>query len=576
MAVALLHSPGGGWLSLDDPSETLIAHTPADVRPCLEAAETAGRRGAYAAGFVTYEAGAAFELATRAPERDGLPLAWFAVFPASHATYVPPPARTSGVPLTWTPSIDRNAYLAAIDRIKTHIADGDTYQLNFTFRLRSPYTGDPRALFDSLVTAQRGEWSVYLDIGSHAICSASPELFFRVEDGRIECRPMKGTMPRGLSSASDRASADRLHHSPKNRSENVMIVDLVRNDLGRVARVGSVEVVSLFDVERYPAQWQMTSTVTADVRGVSIAEMFAALFPSGSVTGAPKPRSMEIICDLETSPRGVYTGAIGLIEPSGRRFFNVAIRTVVIDRARREAEFGVGGGIVWESDAGNEFEECAVKAAILTNASPEFALLETLKWEPAKGYLLLDRHLDRLLASAAYFDIPCAREDIVVTLRSAVAGRIGAAKVRVLVAQDGHTRREVSDLPSRAGAWRVALAATPVSRGDVFLYHKTTNRAVYERARASRPDADAVLLWNEDDELTESVDANIVVEIDGRRVTPPTECGLLAGTMRAELLGRGEIVEGVVRKADLPRATRIWLINSVRGWMDAEIIGGSG
>jgi len=570
----LLRTPWDGpWLSFQNPSAVITAWEPGDVRRCLDEAERASRDGFYAAGFVTYEAAAAFGLPVHAPVPGGLPLACFGIFPRENVHRTAAVAFHGDGIANWTASIDRDEYACAFRRIKEHIASGDTYQLNFTFRLRAPFDGDPRALFADLVAAQRGAWSAYVDLGTHAICSASPELFFSLNGGRIECRPMKGTMPRGLTSAADVMQADRLHTSAKNRSENVMIVDLIRNDLGRIARVGSVIVDSLFDVERYPRHWQMTSTVTADVDGTGLAEIFAALFPSGSVTGAPKQRSMEIIRALEPAPRGMYTGAIGMIDPLGRGHFNVAIRSVTIDRARQEAEFGVGSGIVWESIERNEYDECQIKAAILTTREPAFRLLETLKWEPDSGFVLIDRHLDRLHQSADYFGFRVPIVEIRATLEGALSGRARAAKVRVLLAQDGEVECEVLDLgPVLDSPLRVALAASPVSAGDVFLYHKTTQRAVYARARASRPDVDAVLLWNEDGEMTEGTETNLVVELDGRRVTPPVECGLLAGTMRAELLVRGEIAEERVPKAALARATRMWLINSVRGWMEAELV----
>ena len=572
----LLRTPfDGPWLSMQDPSAVLTARRSGDLRACLDAVEDAARGGSYVAGFLTYEAAAAFGLAVHEPRANGLPLARFGIFPRQHVRRLEaPPLTAQEHPVSnWAPSVEREDYADALRRIKFHIAEGDTYQLNFTYRLRAPFGGNAQGLFNDVVAAQAGAWSAYIDVGTHAICSASPELFFSLRSGRIECRPMKGTLPRAFSARDDVKQRERLRGSEKNRSENVMIVDLVRNDLGRVASVGSVSVRSLFDVERFPRQWQMTSTVTADVRDVRLSDLFAALFPSGSVTGAPKARSMEIIRELEQEPRGVYTGAIGLIDPLGRAHFNVAIRTVVIDRVREEAEFGVGGGIVWESSAADEYEECRTKAAILLNRDPAFELLETLRWTPNEGYALLDRHLERVSLSADYFALPCAVAEIGLALQSAVAHRTCPAKVRLLVGRDGRPRCEVADLPARgADRVRTALAAAPVSADNVFLYHKTTQRDVYEAARASRPDADAVLLWNEAGEVTEGTDANVVVELGGRRVTPPVECGLLPGTMRADLLARGEIVEQLVTRADLRRAGQMWLINSVRGWVELELI----
>ena len=570
---ALIRTPfAGPWRRFTRPSALFTARRADAVRACLDDAEAAARAGSYVVGFVCYEAAAAFGLPAQAASDALLPLCCFAAFPADQVDRLDA-ITASGEPVSgWTPSIDRGRYLDAIRRIKALIADGDTYQLNFTFRLRAPFAGDAGRLFGDLVAAQQGPWSAFIDLGSAAICSASPELFFTLEDGRLECRPMKGTAPRGLSSSADRAAADALHQSAKNRSENVMIVDLVRNDLGRVAVTGSVDVRSLFDVEQYPQQWQMTSTIAADAGEASIADIFAALFPSGSVTGAPKHRSMEILGTLEDSPRGIYTGAIGLIAPGGRAHFNVAIRTVVIDRSAARAEFGVGSGVVWESSDRDEYEECRVKAAILTKRLPPFDLLETLAWTPGRGYVLLERHLARLGASAGYFGWAYDPDEVRASLASAVAARTTPARVRLLVDSAGRSRCETADLPPCVPRWTAALAAVPIDVDDVLLYHKTTQRETYTTARASRPDADTVLLWNGRGEVTESPEANLIAEFAGRRVTPPVESGLLPGTLRAELLAAKLVSEERILSGDLPRAERLWLVNSVRGWIPVDLM----
>jgi para-aminobenzoate synthetase/4-amino-4-deoxychorismate lyase len=417
-----------------------------------------------------------------------------------------------------------------------------------------------------------GPWGAWLDTGSHVVCSASPELFFTLRDGRLECRPMKGTAPRGLWAAADLAAGEALRQSAKNRAENVMIVDMVRNDLGRLARAGSVHVPSLFDVERYPRQWQMTSTVVADAPDARLPAIFEAMFPSGSVTGAPKHSAMGIIRDLETSPRGVYTGAIGYLSPRGRAHFSVAIRTITIDRARGEAEFGVGSGIVWDSVDRDEYDECLLKASILTRATPAFRLLETIGYSPDTGFALLDRHIARLKASAEYFGFVLDEEEARRMLERSVGDLRGRSRLRLLLARDGSLVCQAVDLIEKpARPLLAALAADPVDASDPFLYHKTTRRDVYERARASRPAAEAVILWNPDGEVTEGTEANLVALLDGVKVTPPVECGLLPGTLRAELLEAGEILERRLTIADLRRAEAIWLVNSVRGWMDVKL-----
>ncbi len=581
--VRLRTGRGHHWRTFREPTAIIEAATVAEVADCLAEVDRAVREdGSYAAGFVTYEAAAAFGLPVRPRGSGGLPLVCFGLFsPPSVDTERGLPREGTYQTGEWQPSIDHATYARAIGRIKSLIEAGETYQINFTFRLTTDFAGDALALLRDLDASQDGPWGAYVDDGRHAICSASPELFFQVKGDQIECRPMKGTAPRGLWAGADRASADRLRSSAKNRAENVMVVDMARNDLGRIARTGSVEAPSLFDVERYPLQWQMTSTVRART-GAALPALMEALFPSGSVTGAPKHRSMSIISGLEADARGIYTGAIGYLSPHGTQHFNVAIRTVTIDRERARAEFGVGSGIVWDSVEQDEYEECRLKAAILlerprfsyaTGRRPDFRLLETIGWTPEEGFALRERHMQRLRESAACFRFDCDIPAVEALLDNAVGDLAGPAKVRVLLSQDGAIVCEGIDVGAPPHIpLRLALAAQPVDRTDVFLYHKTTRRDVYERARASRPDADAVLLWNREGEITEATEANIVVELGGERVTPPVECGLLPGTLRAELLAGGAIAERRVSVDDLQAATALWLINSVRGWMPATLL----
>jgi para-aminobenzoate synthetase / 4-amino-4-deoxychorismate lyase len=571
------------WRTFREPLAVVCATRPDEVARCLAEADRAVRSdGCYAAGFVAYEAASAFSLPTHAPAPDGLPLVCFGLFhPDTVTSERALPAGGGYRAGEWRPSIDPAGYAAAMGRIKGHIESGDTYQINFSFRLTASFAGDPIALLRDLDLAQDGPWGAYVDDGRFAICSASPELFFRIDGDRIECRPMKGTAPRGLWAAADRAQAERLVTSEKQQAENVMVVDMVRNDLGRVANIGTVQVPALFVAERYPLQWQMTSKVDARTAKGSLLHLFEALFPSGSVTGAPKRSSMGIIRDLETAPRGIYTGAIGYMSPRGRGHFNVAIRTIAIDRRTGHAEFGVGSGVVWDSVEREEYDECLLKASILltrppesyaAGAHPDFQLLETIGWAPDTGFVLLERHLTRLQESAECFGFSCDATELRALLEIAVVDLAGSARLRVLLSRDGAIVCEGADLGAPSGRLlRVALAADPVDPASVFLYHKTTMRDVYERARASRPDAEAVLLWNPSGEVTEATEANVVAEIDGEKVTPPIECGLLGGTLRAELLDTGAIREGRVRVDDLARATRLWLINSVRGWIPATL-----
>lgn len=567
----------GPWRVFSEAGRVVQADRPEEVSSCLDAVEAARRAGYFAAGFVTYEAGGAFGLPAGNPA--DLPCACFGIFAPDHVrttTEGPDHSDMSGAPapagLRFAPSVDRETYAAAIADIRRHIEAGNTYQINFTFRMRAAFDRDPRALFRDLQLAQHGAWAAYVETERHAICSASPELFFKTENGVIECRPMKGTAPRGRFPAEDDRQRAELETSEKNRAENVMIVDLVRNDLGKIARTGSVQVRSLFDMERFPGLWQMTSTIQAHAPDATLGEIFRALFPSGSVTGAPKHRSMQIIKDLEPEPRGIYTGAIGYVAPDGRAHFNVAIRTVVVDRERRRAEFGVGSGIVWDSVDHDEYDECLLKAAMLAHQGEPFELLETIRWDPAEGFRLLPEHLARLVASARYFSFNYDEGRVRAALDTAVRGAGRRLKVRLLLEDDGSARCTAQPLePRPARPLRVGIAADPVDPRDRFLFHKTTNRAVYDRARASAPEADAVLLVNTAGELTEGTEANLVLEIDGRKLTPSLDCGLLPGTFRASLLEAGEIVEARLTPADLRRATRAWLINSVRGWEEVQV-----
>ena len=579
-ARVLLRTPWQGpWRDFSAPVDIFATRDVNEVRPCLAAVDAAVRRSGFtAAGFVAYEAAGAFGLPVLPLPANDFPLVWFGLFPDDRIRRLDAidHDRRGWPAPQWRASVPHAEYLDRVRRIRAHIEAGDTYQINFTWKLTSAFEGDPLSLLADLDRAQSGRWSAYVDIGRHAICSASPELFLSIDGDRIECRPMKGTAPRGLWSGADQERARSLHASQKNRAENVMVVDMTRNDLGRIARVGSVQAGPLFEVERYPGQWQMVSTITADVAAPGLESIFAALFPSGSVTGAPKHRSMEIIRDIEGQPRGIYTGAIGTIGPD-RAHFNVAIRTVHVDRELGSAQFGVGSGIVWDSIDRDEYEECLVKASILTRRDPAFELLESIGWTPVHGWLRLDAHLDRLRSSAEYFGfVMPAADALMEALDRSIEGCGAESKVRLLVARDGTVRCHSEPLLSRSLPLNAALATAPIDPAGVFLYHKTTMRQVYDEARRSRPEADAVILWNSRGDVTEGTDANLVVEIDGRKVTPPVECGLLPGVERRALLDDGVIQEQRVTVEDLRRARSIWLINSVRGWMSVRLVHSSG
>jgi para-aminobenzoate synthetase/4-amino-4-deoxychorismate lyase len=562
---------GTEWWHFRAPREVLCAERVSEAPALLRAAEAATARGLYAVGFLTYEASPAFDDAFVTRPAGPLPPAWFGLYEAPTVLHSLP---TSDDPCTvspWTPSQSAADYAAAIDHVKAYIAAGDTYQVNHTLRFDAQVAGSPWALFCSLCRAQRTGYAAYVHLGRHVLCSASPELFFRLDGTRIRCKPMKGTAPRGLTWAEDARLARGLHASAKDRAENVMIVDMIRNDLGRIAETGSVRVPRLFDVERFPTVLQMTSTVTARTRA-PLAEVLGALFPCASITGAPKVRTMDIIAELEDRPRGIYTGAIGYLAPGREAQFNVAIRTVHLDTASGTAEYGAGGGIVWDSTAEREYEEAHVKARVLTAAPPVFRLLETLRWTPGRGYALLRGHLRRLRESARYFGIPLTLRAVAARLEAFAACLREPRRVRLLVDERGEIALEDAPLPAVAsGVWRLAYDVAPIDPEDRFLYHKTTHRARYDAARATAPGADDVLLWNPRGEVTESTIANVVARVDGVLVTPPVSCGLLPGVLRDHLLRRGTLTEGVLTRDTLARAEALWLINSVRGWVRADI-----
>lgn len=561
------------WLNFSEPVEVLEAWQLAEVVPLLRRAEEATKQGRWVAGFVAYEAAPAFDAALDAHAPGDFPLAWFGIYAAPFVRAHGRAPQPQPPQPEWEPTITEAEYAHAITHIKEHIARGQTYQVNYTYRLRAAFSGEARVLFAQLAENQAAPYAAFVDTGRFAICSASPELFFERRGHTVRSKPMKGTAARGRTLAEDEAQACALHHSEKNRAENVMIVDMIRNDLGRVAEVGSVRVPKLFETERYPTVWQMTSTVEAETRA-PLTEILAALFPCASITGAPKRSTMKIIRALENTPRGVYCGTLGFIQPNGDAQFNVAIRTAVIDRERGTAEYGVGSGVVWDSEAADEWAECQIKARVLNTQRPKFELLESLLWKPVIGYWLLEKHLARLKDSAAYFDLAVNAEEVRARLE-ALAQTLAPVphKVRLTISQAGEIQCAAAPLAENAPQpLALAVAPAPIASSDVFLFHKTTHRQVYDDARAACPDADDVLLWNERGEVTEALTNNVAVKLAGEWFTPPVPCGLLAGTLRAQLLEEGQLRERVILLEELRQAEELAVFNSVRGWRAAQLL----
>jgi para-aminobenzoate synthetase/4-amino-4-deoxychorismate lyase len=560
------------WLQFDTPLQTFTTKSLADVPKLLATIEAeVEQRALHAVGFVSYEASPAFEPTAETLPAADFPLLWFGLFEAPKE--VPPPTTEAApVKIDWRPALTETDFGIAVDRIKTAIAAGETYQVNFTFPLTARYSDAPWPIFCRLMQNQPDSYGAWLDTGRYAIASASPELFFERDNDRLMSKPMKGTGIRGLTLEEDRIKADTLQASAKERAENIMVLDMIRNDLARLPG-GPVQVEELCRVEKHPTVWQMTSTA-ATITDASLVEIFAKLFPCASITGAPKLRTMHHIAALETTPRGIYTGAIGHIAPNRQARFSVAIRTAFIDRETQTATYGIGAGITWGSDPAAEYRECLAKAQILHQTRPSFALLESLLWEPETGYFLFDEHLQRLKNAAEYFDYPFDQDAITNKLRQMTDKLTQSAhKVRLLLDQSGKLTSEAMVIapPETGVVLQVRLAGSAVSTNDPFLYHKTTARAVYESARQSVDNCDEVLLFNEQGEVTEACNANLVAKLDGKLVTPPIKCGLLGGTLRSHLLATGEIHEQVIKVNDLPRCTELYLINSVRRWRRAEL-----
>jgi para-aminobenzoate synthetase / 4-amino-4-deoxychorismate lyase len=530
-------------------------------------------------GVVAYDAAPAFDAALTATRDPALPLLAFRLFRS--AVPLRPPAARPGARAVWEPDLGPSAYAGAVRAIRARLGLGQCYQVNLTFRLARPFAPDedPYRAFHALARAQGARHPLYLDLGRHVLACASPELFFAREGSVLRAQPMKGTARRAAEPAADRAAARALWRSPKERAENLMITDMLRHDLGRVAEIGSVRVPRLWALEAYPMVWQMTSHVTAR-SGAPLAELFAALFPCASVTGAPKAAAMRAIRELERTPRGFYTGAAGVVEPGGDARFAVAIRTLTFDRETGRASYGTGSAVVWDSEPAGEYAECLAKAGVLNARAPRAGLIETLRWTPRRGYVRLAAHRRRLRRSAAALGIPFVPRALDRRLASAAqAFPHSGQRVRVLLGAGGALLVTHGPAPARICVpWRLALAPFAVDPDEPSLYHKTTRRDLYSRALRACPHADEVLLWNTRGELTEATRANLALRLRGEPgwVTPPIRCGLLGGVARAALLSRGVLRERVVRVDELPRVLAIRLVNSLRGAWPAMLLPGPG
>lgn len=575
-----------------DPFQIATAHSLEEVPELFERIEEALAADFYVAGFLSYECGYHFERFQHvALTGQSLPLAWFGIYRKplifDHETGLfdgeplPPlidePIKKAGATLAEnvTLAISQEDYTAKIERIQEYIAAGETYQVNFTTKVSVPAEASADAVFATLLQQQPVAYSAFLNVAGHQILSLSPELFFKIEEGRIITRPMKGTMSRGLDLVEDTLAAIRLQGDEKNRCEHVMIVDLLRNDIGRICEMGSVQVDDIFSVETYRTLLQMTSTVSGTLRpGLRYYDIFKGVFPSGSITGAPKIRTMEIIHELEATPRGIYTGSIGYMAPDGSAAFNVAIRT--LDLHEGKAQMGVGGGIVADSDPEDEYRECLLKAEFLTRQRREFQLIETMLWNGE--FRLLPMHLDRMESSAAYFGFAFNR--VAITEQLAAESLLFEPevlyRVRLLLAEDGSLTvthaRHTPNPASQKG--RILLSSERTSSTDVFLRHKTTQRKLYDSqyAKCREGGFDEVIFLNERDEVTEGAISNIFIRRAGELLTPPLRSGVLPGVLRRHILETDATAkEQILTLEDLESADAIYLCNSLRGMREVRL-----
>lgn len=567
-----------------DPVATVAAENALGVPALLEQLRAAQARGLHAAGYVAYEAGTGFASAARAPLVGAgaiAPAAWFGLFERivridadAVADLLPDPA--GGWLGAIEPQLARADYDAMIARVLDLIRAGDIYQANLTFAADVPVAGNPLAIYARLRSTARAGYGGFIWTGSQAIASLSPELFFGLRGRRVMARPMKGTARRSANSAEDAALAADLASDPKQRAENLMIVDLIRNDLSRIAAPGSVQVPALFRVESFPTIHQLVSDVAADLpEGADAVDVLTAAFPCGSITGAPKVRAMEVIAEVERGPRGIYTGSIGFIEAGGDAAFNVAIRTVVfppappLPGAAIKATLGLGSGIVADSEAGTEWRECVAKGAFVAAAGGGFDLIETMRFDPVDGVMRLDAHFARLKASAERFGFRFDRHAARNNLQTATFRLKTAARIRLRLSPAGAVAIEVSPVPAFAEVpVPVRIAALGVPADDFRLRHKTSARDFYDEARVDSG-APEVAFVNAEGFVTEGSMTNIFVERDGKLLTPPADLGLLPGVLRAELIERGQAVESHLRAADLEGG--FFIGNAVRGLVPAQL-----
>lgn len=563
------------------PMEVISCRNLNDIEPSLNKIEKMIKKGFFAAGFLSYEAGFAFQPIIRQKQSYDFPLLWFGIFKRplifdhQNIEFIDSNRQNNYSINDIKAEVPEKQYINSIEKIKRQIEKGYTYQVNRTFKLNFSLKGSVSSLYMNLVKKQSASYSAFIRIGKQYILSFSPELFFKKEKGLINVKPMKGTIGRGRFLKEDIENIEHLYNCPKNRSENIMILDLLRSDLGRVSKTGTVKTIKLFEIEKYESLFQMTSTAKAETKqSVALLDLFEAMFPSGSVTGAPKIRTMQIINDIEKVPRGIYAGSIGFITPEKNCVFNVAIRTLLLDPSSGKGEMGIGSGIVYDSNPKKEYEECLLKAKFLTDKHENFRLIETILWEPVHGYALIKLHMQRLSESAAYFNYRYDKNYIIKLLNNVSKNfnKNQKHRVRLLLNKDGSLDINYSMLDQESVGRTIAISSIKTNSADKWLYHKTTNRRLYdsEYDRYKKLGFFDVIFKNKKGQITEGAISNIFIRKNDIFYTPPLECGVLSGVYRRHLLSERKysIKEKILYYEDILNADSIVVTNAIRGMVD--------
>ena len=532
------------------------------VETLLREAEAYQEAGYYAVGYVSYEAAPAFEkkLAVHPAPLMGEYLLYFTIHEEVETLPFPEDYETVFLPANWQEEVEAPAYQEAIKTIHHHIRQGDTYQVNYTVQLSQELEADPLAIYNRLVVEQKAHYNAFIQHDDVAILSISPELFFEQDDRLLTTRPMKGTTRRGLTNQTDLQEAAWLEADPKNRAENMMIVDLLRNDMNRISEIGSEQVTRLCQVEQYSTVWQMTSTIESRLRPeVDLVQTFQALFPCGSITGAPKISTMKIIQNTEIAPRGVYCGTIGIILPTGKRIFNVAIRTLQMQGTK--AIYGVGGGITWDSKWEGEYQETKQKSAVLYRQEPRFELLTTGRIHQGE-LTFLEQHLTRLREASRYFAYPFNEPKLLNDLQEELTHLDPSLdyRCRIALQKNGSfqlTITELTDLP--ASYLQAQLTEQKLDLATPFTYFKTSQRNHLATKHHEQ------IFYLPDGSLLETTIGNLILEIDGKRYTPPAHLPILDGIYRRHLLETGQVEEKLLTLKDLELADQVYACNALRG-----------